>query len=550
MVALLSRYAVASGWAAYTTRRMGRHHLLQLLLAATALAAGVLPAGLIPQAVQVAHADGWWAQTVRPVDLWSGPNASAQSFGELPRGAYVQVVDPQPFPGQARLYVQEATDKAFGYVDAVALAPSGPPPGTGGAVTPPVVAPVAPGGTALFQPFWVANTAPTQLWTTPNADAAAAGDLAQFSRLLVLAPASGTRYYVQDALTERLGYVDAALVGPSGPPDPAEIAAAAAAAAPPVAAPPPAYRPWWVAAHRATDLWSGTEGGVSLGKVARGDQFLVMEPQDGPRLHVLNPKTKNYAYVDAVAVGPADAPKAAAMEVKGWQGTVAGDVVNLRPEPHTFIMPSGQVRYGDRVTVGAWVEGEELDRDNRTWGRIASVQRPAGGDLVDVPLGDAPGDRYIYSGLLLPVALTTPPAPPANTLGNGGARWIDVNLTHQYVTAYEGSKAVYSAATTSGRPGWETPTGIFRIQRRVENETMVGSTLLRLDTFEIPDYRLENVKWTQYFTSGGAAIHTNYWRPAQLFGLPSSHGCLGMLEQHARWFWGWATVGTPLLVHF
>ena len=115
--------------------------------------------------------------------------------------------------------------------------------------------------------------------------------------------------------------------------------------------------------------------------------------------------------------------------------------------------------------------------------------------------------------------------------------------------AYEGSRPAYIAPTTSGRPGWETPAGTFRIQRRVENETMIGSTLLRLDTLEVPDYRLENVKWTQYFTGNGAAIHTNYWRPAGLFGLPSSHGCLGMPEANARWFWTWAGVGTPLVVH-
>ena len=97
---------------------------------------------------------------------------------------------------------------------------------------------------------------------------------------------------------------------------------------------------------------------------------------------------------------------------------------------------------------------------------------------------------------------------------------------------------------------WETPVGTHRIQRRVENETMIGSTLLRLDTFEIPDYRLENVKWTQYFTGAGAALHTNYWRPAGRFGMPSSHGCVGLLEKDARWLWDWARVGTPLLIHY
>jgi lipoprotein-anchoring transpeptidase ErfK/SrfK len=205
---------------------------------------------------------------------------------------------------------------------------------------------------------------------------------------------------------------------------------------------------------------------------------------------------------------------------------------------------------GDRVIASAWVEGEELDKDNRTWALVTAVQRPnSQGDWVTVPFGDD-GKHYLYSGLLRPLGVSAPPEPPRNQLGAGGAKWIDVNLSSQVVVAYQGDKSVYLAPTTSGRPGWETPTGTFRIQRRVENETMIGSTLLRLDTFEIPDYRLENVRWTQYFTGSGAALHTNYWRPVSLFGMPSSHGCLGMVEQHAKWFWEWATVGTPLLIHY
>jgi hypothetical protein len=276
-----------------------------------------------------------------------------------------------------------------------------------------------------------------------------------------------------------------------------------------------------------------------------------MAPAGGARLHVLNPKTRNDAFVDASAVAPSPGPKAAAIQVNGWNGTLTGDVVNLRPEPNTFLPHVAQARLGDEVTVTSWVEGEELERDNRTWARVISIRRrDFSGQPVELLTGGFAVQPYVYSGLLRPLALAEVPAPPRTALGSGGARWVDVNLTHQMVVAYEGEKAVYSAPATSGRPGWETPVGTHRIQRRVENETMIGSTLLRLDTFEIPDYRLENVKWTQYFTAAGAALHTNYWRPAGLFGMPSSHGCVGLLEKDAKWLWDWAKVGTPLLVHY
>ena len=62
-------------------------------------------------------------------------------------------------------------------------------------------------------------------------------------------------------------------------------------------------------------------------------------------------------------------------------------------------------------------------------------------------------------------------------------------------------------------------------------------------------YRIENIRWTQYFTNDGQAIHENFWRDPKLFGIPSSHGCLGLGADDARWFWEWAARGTPLSAH-
>ena len=62
-------------------------------------------------------------------------------------------------------------------------------------------------------------------------------------------------------------------------------------------------------------------------------------------------------------------------------------------------------------------------------------------------------------------------------------------------------------------------------------------------------YKVENVRWVQYFTADGAAIHENYWRRPATFGMPGSHGCIGMTPADAAWFWNFATIGTPVVIH-
>lgn len=138
----------------------------------------------------------------------------------------------------------------------------------------------------------------------------------------------------------------------------------------------------------------------------------------------------------------------------------------------------------------------------------------------------------MYSGVLAKPLPSTPPPPPAAPTSG---RWIDVNLTQQIATAYEGTKAVYAAVVSTGAPGWDTPAGTFHILRRVANETMDSSGI------GIPDnapggYDLKNVLYTQYFTDYGHAIHDNHWKWDSPFGVPTSHGCVGMKEYDAAFF--------------
>jgi hypothetical protein len=70
----------------------------------------------------------------------------------------------------------------------------------------------------------------------------------------------------------------------------------------------PNFQPFWVRNYELTEMWSGPAGDpnvVSFGTTStQFCVFLVVEPQDNPRLHVLNPYSDNYLWIDSSAVGP------------------------------------------------------------------------------------------------------------------------------------------------------------------------------------------------------------------------------------------------------
>ena len=144
-----------------------------------------------------------------------------------------------------------------------------------------------------------------------------------------------------------------------------------------------------------------------------------------------------------------------------------------------------------------------------------------------------------------PTPTVPPPNPPAVPGAEvPGERWILIDLGQQTATAMVGESPLYAALITTGKDGWETPNGEFRILYRVENETMTSASIGAED-----EYVLEDVLYTQYFTNVGHALHLNYWRPESYFGsVRSSHGCAGMRYADAEFFWRFANVGTRVVI--
>ncbi len=129
-----------------------------------------------------------------------------------------------------------------------------------------------------------------------------------------------------------------------------------------------------------------------------------------------------------------------------------------------------------------------------------------------------------------------------------GEQWVDVNLTEQAAVAMVGYDWVHVALATTGKDGWETPEGHYRIVRRVYNETMTSAALNITDPSD--QYVLTDVLFTQYFTWEGHALHLNYWRPDSVFGYErTSHGCVGLRMGDARFFWDHLVTGSRVVVH-
>jgi lipoprotein-anchoring transpeptidase ErfK/SrfK len=134
-------------------------------------------------------------------------------------------------------------------------------------------------------------------------------------------------------------------------------------------------------------------------------------------------------------------------------------------------------------------------------------------------------------------------APPARQPAPRSAgKSILVNLTRQWLYAYEDGVQVFSAPVSTGRDGMETPTGNFAIYSKTPLQTMDG--VLDGKYWIVP-----NVPNVMYI-NGGVALHGTYWHNLFGTGARPSHGCVNLPLNSAAWLYGWAPVGTPVRVTY
>ncbi len=144
----------------------------------------------------------------------------------------------------------------------------------------------------------------------------------------------------------------------------------------------------------------------------------------------------------------------------------------------------------------------------------------------------AQGELPVYSeDLFTPPPTATVSGVPADP---NAEKWVLINITLQYLWAYQGDQVLWQGHVSTGTAKFATPPGSYRVLSKLESQTMEG--VLGGEYYNVPD-----VPDVLYFTDRGHAIHGTYWHNS--FGTPMSHGCVNLPMDVADWMYQWSTVG-------
>ncbi|HEX6800476.1 MAG TPA: L,D-transpeptidase family protein [Ktedonobacterales bacterium] len=146
------------------------------------------------------------------------------------------------------------------------------------------------------------------------------------------------------------------------------------------------------------------------------------------------------------------------------------------------------------------------------------------------------------------------PRAPTNVPSSG--QYIVVSETDQWLWAYQNGTPIFNTPVVTGRPGLDTPTGIFSVMEKDYGITMISPWPQGSPYYYLPTY----IDYAMLFDTGGYFLHDAWWRSD--FGpgnnVPhigptgeyetGSHGCVQMPKPAAYWLITWVNVGTPVRV--
>ena len=161
-----------------------------------------------------------------------------------------------------------------------------------------------------------------------------------------------------------------------------------------------------------------------------------------------------------------------------------------------------------------------------------SLESLFGRDWVWVARFNRVDRRHVYPGMTIKVPERVEdirgytPVPKLYEPARRHGKYILVDITEQWLGAYESGRLVFSAPAATGKAGTETPTGVFRIDARHLTHT---SSLYKTANDE-EQYPMDNA--LRFYIGPD---NVSYWLHARdLPGRPASHGCIGLFDEEMQ----------------
>jgi hypothetical protein len=161
-----------------------------------------------------------------------------------------------------------------------------------------------------------------------------------------------------------------------------------------------------------------------------------------------------------------------------------------------------------------------------------SLESLFGADWILVARFNRVDRRHVYPGMTIKVPdnmediRTYTPLPQFYQPAARHEKYILVDVTEQWLGAYEHGKLIFSIPAATGKETTETPVGMFRISARDRNHT---SSLYKT-AGDKEQYPMDNALRFHIGTDNVA-----YWLHARdLPGRPASHGCIGLFDEEMQ----------------
>ncbi len=137
--------------------------------------------------------------------------------------------------------------------------------------------------------------------------------------------------------------------------------------------------------------------------------------------------------------------------------------------------------------------------------------------------------RHAYAGVSIKVPMDSrrlkgfSPVPSFYSPAEKEEKYILIDLSEQYLGAYENGGLVFSMPVATGQPGYETPSGDFRITAAHKKHV---SNRYKIENTDTPYPMYYGLKFHQSRSGTGYYIHGR-----DVPGYPASHGCIGLYDE-------------------